>query len=112
MTVKTRTPVAAVIASSETDSTAVDIVDTASASFLIPAAFTGTSGTFKASATKDGTYAIVSDSTGTAVTVTSIATSSAEWYPVPDEVLTHGFFKIIGSSQGAERSITVISKES
>ena len=112
MAIKTRTPTAAVIAISTTDSSAIEVVDTASASFLIPAAFTGTSVTFKASATKDGTYAIVSDSTGTAVTVTSIATSSAEWYPVPDEVLTHGFFKIIGSSQSGERSITIVSKES
>ncbi len=110
MTVKTRSPVAAVIAISTTDSSVIDVVDTASASFLIPATFTGTSVTFKASATTDGTYTLVSDSSGAAVTVTNLTVN--EWHPVPDEVLTHGFFKIVGSSQAAERTITILSKKS
>ena len=99
-----------VIAISTTDSGAVDIRESTYGSFLIPAAFTGTAVTFKAATEFDGTYAVVSDSTGTSLTVTNLTIN--EWHPLPEGLMAFGHIKIIADSPGAERTITVLTKES
>ena len=94
------------IASSETDSTAIDCGGMVFTGFILPATFTGTAVTFKVSDDNSTFYAL-KGSDGNDISYT-VAQGNA--YAVENAVLFAGWrwIKIIsGSSEGAERTIKV-----
>lgn len=96
------------IANAGTTSDAVDAVDTALYGIILPSAFTGTSLTFTVCDTETGTYQGLYDQYGNAVSMT---VAQGRSYTLPTELAPWPFFKIVsGSSEAAQRSITVVRK--
>ncbi len=94
------------IASSGTESTALDLQGMGLVGMLIPSAFTGASVTFKASIDGTNFYDIYnSDNTQFSITV-----GTSRWYNLDiRDFLGARYVKIVSaSSEGAERTITCI----
>lgn len=101
-----RTQVVA-IADAADESAAIDLRESESALVLFPAAFTGTHCTFKVSTSLTGTYYPVKDELGANEDI-KLVTSS--WVPIPSNVMTGGFVKVVAAStQGDARTLTVLS---
>lgn len=105
---KIRSELTAVIASSGTVSSAVDLVGTGLVAIQMPAAMTGVAITFQGSA--DGTtYGAIHDGAGAAVSITTAANLCV----VVPESITRGFryIKLVsGATEAAERTIKLITK--
>lgn len=101
------TPTAVTIASAGQDSTALDISAWVAGGFLIPAAFTGTSVTYKVSHATSG-WVELRDQYGNVVT-TPVAVNTA--YPIPQEAI--GFNSLVirsSAAEGAARTINWVRK--
>lgn len=97
----------ATIASGETVSDAVHLEDHVLCGFILPAAFTGASVTFRGSV-NNSTYTTIYDYTNTAVGAT--VTQGRAYSLNPIDFLSWPYIKIVsGGSEGAERSITILS---
>lgn len=100
------------IASGGTESGVINIQDYAIAGVITPSALTGTALTFKACATKDGTFVDVYDSDGNQVSATATASraiglSASE----ADALAPWQWVKIVSNaSEGADRSLTLVLK--
>lgn len=95
-----------VIASSGTTSGAVDLRGMTLCGFYMPAAFTGTTITFTAATAEAGTYLPVEDGDGASISKT---VSASKYVKVdPADFAGIQFLKLVsGSSEGAERTITL-----
>lgn len=96
-----------VIANGATDSSGIDYDRYSFGMFIIPAAFTGASVSFKVSS--DGTtYFPVRDSTNTLISQT-VTVGNA--YQFPDEIGGARYVKIVSASaEGAARTILIMAK--
>jgi hypothetical protein len=102
------TTTTATILSGGSTSTSVDFMHASFGGLAIPAAFTGTSMTFTVCGTIGGTYQALNDKYGTAV---SMVVAQGKSYPLPMELAGWPYFKIVsGSSEGADRIITIVRK--
>lgn len=98
------TPV--VITSGQTASAAIDLSNGSPCAIYLPAAFTGTALTFTCSPTLAGTYQQLCDSTGAAITYT--VAQGKNYKLAPADFIGVKYLKIVsGSSEGADRTITV-----
>lgn len=103
-----RVQIATTIANSTTTSGEIDLGGTQLVGIQLPATMTGTAMTFTAALVSGGTYQAVQDGTGSAIS----KTISGGKYIGIDPTLFRGvrFIKLVsGSSEGADRAITVIS---
>lgn len=95
------------LASGATDSNAIDMKDYIAGGFIIPAAFTGTSVTYKVSQTTTG-HQPLRDQYGNLVT-TPVAINNA--YPFPQEAAGFASLVIVSSAaEGAARTIQTFRK--
>lgn len=104
-----RCQTAVTITSGTTTSPEIDLGGTVLVGLQLPATMTGTAMTFTAALVSGGTYQAVQDGTGSAIS----KTISGGKYIGIDPTLFRGarFIKLVsGSSEGADRAITVISK--
>ena len=97
------------ILNTATDSDDTDLGQATLVGVYIPASFTGTSISFKAATTQDGTYAPIKDGAGALVSKTVAAGD----YITLDPVTFAGvqFLKVVsGSAEGADRSLILASR--
>lgn len=97
----------ATIAISTTTSAAVYLGSSVVLGIEMPAAFTGTTLTLHGASASGGTYAVLRDSAGTALTLTT----AAGYRHYLDPIITAGwnYIKVVsGSSETAERVITLL----
>lgn len=100
-----QTKFTATILSGATESDAIDFKDFAQGGFILPAAFTGASVSFKACNTSDGTYVAVYDSANALLSTT---VTQGRGYAFPIALFGFGFVKIVSASaEGADRSIGI-----
>lgn len=98
-----------VISSGQTESTEIDLNGTTLVGVMTPATITSTTLTFKAALTSGGTFNAVTGTSGSAISYTI----SAGKYFAIDPKDFHGvrYLKLVGgSSEGADRTLTVLSK--
>lgn len=96
------------IATAASASDAMSIVETSVGSLLIPAAFTGTTLTFQASAALGGTYAPIRDADNALV---SLDVTTSAWLAIPTEVMAHKNVKVVSAvAVAADVIITVVTK--
>ena len=97
----------AIIAASGTTSAAVELGRQRIVALQTPAALTGTTITFTACLTADGTFLPVYDDAGTAYSVT--VSTSRHIYVDERKLWAAPFIKLVsGSSEAAERTITLM----
>ena len=97
----------ALIEADGTTSGPVDLTEWLLAGFMLPDTFTGTALTFEAAPTEDGTYRSVTNSSGTAISVT-VATD-AHVLIEPQTFAGVRWLKIVsGSTEGADRTIGLV----
>ena len=98
------------IASGQTTSQALQVAQGIVTGLIMPAAFTGTTITFTACDTKDGTFVAVYDSDGNQVSLAvaasrAVGLSGAE----ADALAPFSYIKLVsGSSEGAAREVKVV----
>lgn len=96
------------IANGGTASAAIDGRDGALFGFALPAAFTGTTITVTVCDTADGTYQVLEDVYGNAV---SLTVEQGKSYTLPNEIAPWPWFKLVsGSAEAAQRTIRVVRK--
>jgi hypothetical protein len=96
------------IANGQTDSGVLWCGDYAQVILVLPAEFTGSTIGFKVCGTADGTFVTLYDKTNTAM---SLTVTQNRAYPIPIDVFPAAFLKLVsGSSEGADRAITVLAK--
>jgi hypothetical protein len=107
----------AAIANNAAISGAIDNRAASGGSVITPAAWTDANIGFKVCATVDGTFVPLRDQTGALVQITSVQTSEADAYPLPDELFGCLFFKLwsctaagVDTNQGAARTLTIVQK--
>ena len=99
--------ITATITSGQTDSAAIDLKGYDLVGFIMPSAMTGTSISFKVSDYDGGTYAALYNSSNALI---SFTTAASRAYKVTDDNLKGlRYIKLVsGSSEGANRSITLL----
>ena len=104
-----QTQTIAIANGAQTSTNAVDGRGFAAFGLELPAAFTGTSLTFKTCSTAGGTFQDLYNSAGVLVSIPIVA-NSRNFY-APDELSPWPYWKIVsGSAEGGARSITVTGK--
>lgn len=100
------------IASSGTTSAAVNLSGLQVVAFATPSTLTGTSFTFTACDTIDGTYLPVMAVDGGSAYTLTVSASAAQWLPVDIRVFAGiPFLKIVSSgTEAATRTIKIISR--
>jgi len=97
--------ISATIASGETTSTAIKIYGCTAAALYIPASFTGSTVTFQASADKGENFANLYGPLGVQASL-SVVTNA--WHTLDPQVFfPYDQIKVVGSAQGADRTILV-----
>lgn len=93
------------ILSGQTDSDAINFKDFAQGGFILPAAFTGATVSFKVSNTETGTFTALYDAANVLV---SLTVTQARAYAFPVALFPFAFVKIVSASaEGADRLIDV-----
>lgn len=85
---------------------------------MVPSAWTAADICFSTSNKRGGTFTLLYDKTGTLVRITSVATSTAQAYAIPDDVFRCAWVKLVSTNtasaaavtQGADRLLTVVLK--
>ena len=96
------------IASGDSASGAMSLVESSVGSLLIPAAFTGTTLTFQASATLGGTYAPIRDADNALV---SLDVTTSAWLAIPTAVMAHENVKAVSDvAVSADQIFSVVTK--
>lgn len=103
---------AVTIANGGTDSTVLQLGEHTFLALGMPASFTGTTITFKASSSEGGTFTIVKDDAGADV---SITVGASRWVALQSAVMAKlaafRWLKLVsGSAEGAARTIEVVLK--
>ena len=97
------------IASSGTTSTAADLTGKSLVGFYLPATFTGTTITFTGAPSSSGTFVAFHDGAGAAYSKTVVQNTLVPLNPADTASLQH--VKLVsGSTEGAERTITLVTK--
>lgn len=81
----------ATVAKDAKDSEALEAKESVTGLFLTPTTFDGTVMNFKVSPTKGGTYTFAYSTASTKELTTCAANG---WYPIPDNVMKAGYFKL------------------
>ncbi len=96
------------ILSGQTDSDVIDFKDFAQGGFILPAAFTGATVSFKVCNTSGGTFVALYDAANVLV---SLTVTAARAYAFPVALFPFAFVKIVSASaEGADRLLDVALK--
>lgn len=97
----------ATVASGGIVSSAVEVRGYRRGAFYLPAEFNGDTVTFQGAETTDGTFALIHNADGTALSITADA-SNPKWYQMNDALLAMGAIKIVtGTATDAAATILI-----